>query len=193
MVSVLDDSPSGNTYNDLDALATRLGDSIRAAATWESADPDDQARCAISATLLIDEPAYEGSPSDVPPAQTRAFPRDGLTDKYGAALPDGTTPEEVLQAHALLSYELLVNPDLEAQVSTAAGAVKRVKAGSAEVENFAPGAFDPVTRFPPRVQDLLDPFLLDSNGGASGSESSGTGAESEFDDCDVENLSQGLG
>lgn len=196
MVSVLDDSPDGNTYNILPDLALRLGDSIRSAATWESADPDDQARCAISATLMIDALVFEGTPSDDPPTQTRAFPRDGLTDKYGTALADGTTPEEIKQAHAMLSYELLVNPELEGQISTAASAVKKVKAGSAEVENFAPGAFVAITRFPPRVQDLLNAFLGDGDdslGLGGGSEDYGTGASSHFDDCDVSDLSRGLG
>lgn len=196
MVSALDTGPDGNSYNDLAELEARLGDSIRAAATWEEADPDDQARCAISATLLIDGPTYEGSPSDDPPAQTRAFPRDGLTDKYQVALPDDTTPEDVRQAHALLSFELLVDPDLEARLSTAATAVKRVKAGSAEVENYAPGAFVAITRFPPRVQDLLAPFILGASGGNTTQGSSadfGTDGLSQFDDEDRLEVGEPLG
>lgn len=190
MPTALDDSPDGNTYNLLPALATRLGDSIRAAAAWESADPDDQARCAITATLMIDSVVYEGTPTSAAPTQTRAFPRNNLTDKYGETLADGTTPEDVKQAHALLSFELLLDPDLESRISTAATAVRRVKAGSAEVENWAPGAFTSTTRFPARVQSLLAPFLAGS--GSAGSEAEGTGAESQFDDCDTYDLSEGL-
>lgn len=192
MVSALDDTPDGNTYNLLAALATRLGDSIRAAAFWESADPDDQARCAIAATLMLDAMTYEGTPTSAAPTQTRAFPRDSLTDKYGTALAAGTTPEEIKQAHAILSYELLVDPELEGRISSAAAAVRRVKAGSAEVENWAPGAFSAVTRFPARVQDLIAPFLLGSSSGL-GSEATGEGAESQFDSCDTYDLSEGLG
>lgn len=195
MVSILDTSPDGNSYNDLAELATRLGDSMRAASTWESADPDDQSRCAISATLMIDQATYEGTPSDDPPTQTRAFPRDGLTDKYDTALPDGTIPEDVKQAHALLSYEILVNQDLEGQISSAETARKRIKAGSVEVENFAPGAFSAITRFPPRIQDLLAPFFAGGDGTATpegGTEGFGTCAPSQFDDCDEFLRTEGL-
>lgn len=195
MVSALDTGPDGNSYNDLTELATILGDDIRAAAEWESADPDDQARAAITATLMIDAPRYEGTPSDDPPTQTRAFPRDGLTDRYGTTLADVTTPGDVKLAHALLSYELLIDPDLAAQISSAATAIKRVKADTVEVEKFAPGAFAAITRFPPRVQDLLAPFFAGSDsattseGGAFGY---GTCKPSSFDDCDTYRVTGGL-
>lgn len=196
MVSTLDDGPDGNTYNDEAALRVRLGDTLRFAAVVDGADPDDLARGAIEATLLIDEARFEGTPSDDPPAQTRAFPRDGLTDKYDVLLADGTTPEDVLQAHALLTGELLLDPDLGARISTAATAVRRVKAGSAEVENFAPGAFVAITRFPARVQDLLNPFLAGSGSGgdsAGSSASYGTCRDSRFDDCDGSDVADPLG
>jgi hypothetical protein len=196
MPTPLDTSPDGNSYNDLDELATRLDDSIRSAARWADADPDDQTRAAITSTQMLDAMIWEGTPTDDPPTQTLAFPRDGLTDKYGTLLADGTTPEEIKQAHALLSDEVLANPDLEAMVSTAAAALaKRVKAGSAEVELFAPGAFVPVTRLPARIQDLINAFLGSGpdDGSISGSESFGTGEESEFDDEDTMNLSEPLG
>jgi hypothetical protein len=191
MVSALDDTPDGNTYNLLAALNTRLGDSIRAAAAWESVDPDDQARAAITATLMLDQRVYEGTPTSASPTQTRAFPRDNLTDKYGTALPAGTTPEDMKQAHALLTYELAVDPELESRMSTAATAVKRVKAGSAEVENFAPGAFVAITTFPSRIENLIAPFL--AGAAYTGAEDFGTEAESQFDDCDRSDLTEGLG
>jgi hypothetical protein len=194
MPTPLNDGPAGNTYNLIAALNTRLGDSIRAAALWESVDPDDQIRSAISATLLMDQVRYEGTPTSQPPTQTRAFPRDGLTDRYGTALAANTTPEDVRQAHALLTFEVSQDPELEAQISSAATAVRRVRAGSVEVENFAPGAFLPITRFPPRIQDLLAPFLAGFGAATSegAAEDFGTCDCSQFDDDDQFSLLGGL-
>lgn len=173
---------STNSYNTIAELDDYLDDSLRGGLTWEATDPDTKARAAITATRLIDRLTYEGTKTSA--VQDLEFPRDGLTDKYGDALPDATTPEEVLDAHAELTLELVLDSELEARISTAEGQTfKRVKAGSVELENFLPGAFVSITRFPSRIQNLLAPFVAGAD--VALSENIGdSSAASQFDDCD---------
>ena len=168
---------------------------------------------AVTAVQLIDAGGYAASPT-TPAATTSSGsgtgctlnltfspqllqqPRSGMTDRYEAVVSSAFTPPEIVQACMELAYELSRDPTLEGKMSTAQTAVRRVKAGSAEVENFAPGAFVSITRFPSEVQALIAPFLAGSAGGAAGvgaALSGGTGAASQFDDCDGSNITEGLG
>jgi hypothetical protein len=129
-------------------------------------------------------------------AQVLTLPRSGMTDRYDTVVASGVVPPELVQACMELAYELSIDPKLEGKVSTAAALLKRVKAGSAEAEFFAPGAFVPITRFPAAVQELIAPFLLGSGDAVAGigaSFASGTDAESQFDDCDNSSLTEGFG
>jgi hypothetical protein len=129
-------------------------------------------------------------------AQLLQLPRANMTDRYGAVVSSGVVPPEITQACLELALELVLDPTLEGQGSTATTSRKRVKAGSAEVENFAPGAFVPIERFPPSVMELIKPFLLGSGDAVAqigASFASGTDAESAFDDCDGSNLTEGFG
>jgi len=119
------------------------------------------------------------------------LPHSGMTDLNEAAVSAAVVPTAIVQACRELAAMLARDSTLEAQISTAATSVKRVKAGSAEVELFSPGAFVPVTRFPQTIQELIAPFLLGAGVGV-GSSSFGTDAESQFDDCDRSDLTEGL-
>lgn len=258
-----------NSYSAARDAAAYLADSVRGS-TWDSLDPDSQARALLTSTRLLERQLWEGTPSakrivqsvvvtaggtgyakgailtvtaaanrqarvevltvsagvvatvalidaglydaDLTGAQATSssgagtgctltptmgaqrlhFPASGVADARGLAVSDDLVPAQVEQACVELAFLLSQDPTLEGQGSTAQTSVKRVKAGSAEVENFAPGAFVPITRFPPEVMELIAQFLA-SSGSGLGSVAFGDGAESQFDDCDGSGLSQPLG
>lgn len=111
--------------------------------------------------------------------QVLALPRTGLVDCYGSALSSTTYPTIAKEGSFELAYLLSQDSDIEAAGDTASN-LKRVKAGSAEVEYFRPEAG--LERFPPKVQELIS-CLLAGQGGSSLSLAyrSGDGNDSEFD------------
>lgn len=121
-------------------------------------------------------------------AQALHFPAAGATDAYGITVSANVVPPEIEQACAELAALLASDPSLEGQGSTAQTTPKRVKAGSVELENFAPGAFVPIRRFPASVMELIAPFLAGVDSSLLGSAAYGTDAESQFDDCDRSDL-----
>jgi hypothetical protein len=124
--------------------------------------------------------------------QPLQLPHSGMTDRYGTSVLSTTVPQEVADACMELAFRVSQDSSLEGQASTASDVVKRAAAGSAEVENFAPGAFVSVTRFPPEVTELIAPFLAAAGGSVVGSQAFGTDAESQFDDCDRSELTEGF-
>lgn len=197
------------------------GYSVGAVLTVSGGTTEDPARAkvtavsagVVTAVQLVDAGGYAATPSS-PAATTSSgagtgctlaltfgaqllqVPRSGMTDRYGATVSAGVVPPEIVTACLELALGLSLDPTLEGQTSTAQTAVRRVRAGSAEVENFSPGAFVPVTRFPPEVQELIAPFLAgsgDAVAGVGAAFASGTDDESQFDDCDISGLTEGLG
>jgi len=129
-------------------------------------------------------------------SQLLQLPHSGMTDRYEAAVSAGVVPPEIVQACMELAYLLTQDPTLEGQGSTAQNLVKKAGAGSAAVEFFSPGAFVPITRFSPEIMELIKPFLAGSGdivAQIGASFSSGTDAESQFDDCDGSGFTEGLG
>lgn len=143
----------------------------------------------VTAFNQIERQVYEGEMTQSPPTQTASFPRTGLTDKYGDEVSSATVPQVVKDAQCELAIALLSNASV-ASAGDASSNIKRLRAGSAEVEYFRPvdGA-----RFPAPVMELLGPFLANSAALLSGMGgiASGTDVESQFDDDDAYDLNQG--
>lgn len=132
--------------------------------TWSALDADTQGRLIIMATRFLDRQRWQGSKTSE--AQALEFPRTGLTDKNGVAVDDATVPVAVEQA----TYELALTFNTSTAIMNAISSgsnVKRVKAGSVEVENFRPTDFSR-GRFPKLVQELVGLWLGGSGSTAAG-------------------------
>lgn len=112
--------------------------------------------------------------------QTAHFPATGLTDCDGIALADDEYPTDLKGAQFELAYEMAKDSDLE--LSSGSGSnIRRVKAGSAEVEYFQRQSDE--RRFPVPVQSLLVCFLAGSDALAFLAGFAGDGGqESVFDE-----------
>ena len=127
----------GNTYEvygDVaaaeDYMVARLGSEA-----WMCASANDRAKALVSATRMLERTSWQGDPTGVL-GQVLAWPRTGLLDKEGDALDDQTVPQEVVDASFELALKLLEDAELQDQVSAESSNIKRLKAGSAEIEYF---------------------------------------------------------
>ena len=129
-------------------LAARIGE------TWSTATTLQKQQSIISAARMLDR-AVNWSGEKTVAGQPREWPRDGATCD-GEAVTDGTTPDDLATAEFELANILFL--DATAQDTSGTGSnVKRVKAGSAEVEFFTPtiGVDGGETRLPTTVNDLV--------------------------------------
>ena len=141
-----------NAYISADEADTYLNGSLTAD-SWLTLDEEVKERAIISATRMLDRQRWMGEKTD--PAQLLQFPRTGLTDSYGTAVASEVVPQAIKDATAELALSLALDPSVQDQAGTQKG-IKRVKAGSAEVEFF----FSSVNkRFSTVVSELVSAFL----------------------------------
>lgn len=159
----------GDTY-----FASRLG-----ADAWTDASTDEKKQALVSATRMIDRQRWAGtSTSGTFPYSTLAWPRSGVTDKYGDSVSATGLPADIITGTEELALALL--EDESAQDTASAGTnTKRVKAGQVEVEFFKP-TLGQLGRFPLIVQELLGQFLAGANSSSAGVVS-GDDRQSYFD------------
>lgn len=168
-----------NTYITLINANTYCSGAIHSAA-WDAATDDAKSRALVTATRMFERQEWVGAPYADP--QTLAWPRSGVTDKYGTALSASAVPADVISAQVELAMALLENLNVQT-ASSSSTPNKRVKAGSVEVEFFRTPK-NQATQYPKIVNDLVLPFLS-SSASVGGSEANGTDNESSFD-CDDE-------
>lgn len=169
-----------------DYLAAKIG------STWSTLATLVRQQALVSAARLLDRSVF-WSGTKTSAAQALEWPRDNAVNGCtGEAVTDGTIPDEI----AYGQFELACLLALDAELLNASGTgsnVKRVKAGSAEVEFFTPtnqGEFE--TRLPQAVHDVVSCFF-DGASGLSGFSTGTTTAEGEscFDDDDQFNTNEG--
>ena len=140
---------------------------------WQSLVADDKSRVLVSVTRWIDSQCWKGEKIDL--LQPLAWPR---------TVGDISTIELAVTQLAVL---LAANPELADQsmglvAVSADGGIKRLKAGSVELEyfralNFTIYGSGAVSPFPAGIMNLIGQWLCDSTGskwGLSGSSSYGT-------------------
>ncbi len=169
----------------LDYLVGKIG------STFSDATQLQRQQALISAARMLDR-STQFTGDETVPGQVRAWPRDGAANNCtGEDVADGSTPDDI----AFAEYELADILWLDAEVAASSGTgsnVKRVKAGSAEVEFFTgtSGTLSE-TRLPTVVNDLAGCYVEQS--GLSGSSFGTSDADGvvgwEQDDTE---LSQGL-
>lgn len=117
-------------------------------------------------------------------AQEAQHPRTGLVTCGGVAVDENTVALQVEEAQIELAFDLTQDTTLETKPNQGSN-IKKVGAGSAEVEFFRPtNGVGQASRFPPVVQELLRCFLGGGNQSQSGAIATGTCERSQFDDCD---------
>ena len=145
-------------------LAAKIG------STWSTFTTLKKQQSVISAARMLNT-AVEWTGTKTVSTQPLAWPRDNATNACtSTAVTDGTTPDEI----AFAQYELAQILGDDATVAASAGTgsnIKRVKAGSAEVE-FVSSTIGTSqdTRLPPIVNDLAGCFIegVCSYGGSYG-------------------------
>ncbi|GAF71788.1 unnamed protein product, partial [marine sediment metagenome] len=137
-----------------------------------------------AARMLTTAVAYSGTVTVA--GQPLAWPRDGATNGCtGVAVADGTTPDEMAFAQYELAQILFDDATVAASAGTGSN-IKRVKAGSAEVE-FVGATIGTTadTRLPTIVNDLAGCFvdgISTTLGGSYGTESGDVGyCKDDFD------------
>lgn len=151
-----------NTYVTLIEANAYMQDSIQGWLLWEGAGEDAQTRALITAFRAID-PLM---PDSVDPL---------------------AAPAAVKEAQILYAFYLTQNATLEASTSTGSN-IQEAHAGPAGVTFFRPTEG---SRFPPRVAELLAPYL--GGGIRAGTAPGSTDChDSQFEDCDRYRLTEGL-
>ena len=150
---------TGPVYQIYDTQADALvylGASLSAnAIAFVAASADNQARALVMAANMLNRQPWQGTITDPVTPQPLAWPRSGLVDQYGVAVPSSTIPQVVINGGFELAAALLVNPALQDSVSTSTN-IKQVNAGPVEVVFFSPVVGG---RFPTVVMELLGFWL----------------------------------
>ena len=168
-------------------MKARLG-----ADSWDDASSLNRKKALISATRWLDRANWQGQKTS--DSQALQFPRTGLTDCDGNDVPSDAVPTLVEQA----CYEgaLILLGDATAMDQADAGNnIKRLKAGSAEMEYFRGGygssGSAAAPPFPTAMFELVRCFLEGASG-ITAPYASGYCEESQFDDDDRCDRSKGL-
>lgn len=166
-------------------LAAKIG------STWSTATTLQKQQCIISAARMMDRSVlWSGDKTSA--SQPREWPRDNAKDGCNgdAAVPDGTTPDAIALGEFELADVLFLDSTVQSSTGTGSN-VKKVKAGSAEVEFFTgtSGTTDE-TRLPTVCNDLVHCYVEGSDVASTswGTDAADADAGYEADDFD---LSQG--
>ncbi len=145
------------------------------AATWNAADGLTKDQSLVTATRMLDRQQWVGDKTtDI---QTLQWPRTGVTDRDGVAVPSDVSPQFIFDATCELAVAIL--DDLAVQSSADSSTnIRSLEAGSARIEYFV-GKSGP--RFPTIVHELINYYLANASN-YSGPFISGTDAESGLDD-----------
>ena len=176
------------SYASLAEADTRLAvDPVRMT-TWAALTNAQKSIYLVAATNRLDLLSWRGAKAGGP-SQVNAFPRTGLTYKDGTPVTDTDVPQEVEDATILLAGSIAIDAAL-ADSGTSGSNIKRVKAGSAEVEFFVPISGLPIQD--KTVFALIKCFLQGSVTAGAGNYASGVCDESSFKDRDRYGKSEGF-
>jgi hypothetical protein len=154
---------------------------------YDNASSGDRKKAHVSATRWLDRANWAGDKTSS--SQALEFPRTGLTDKDGNDVASDAVPTVV--EHACYELILYLLDDATATQSDDQGSnVKRVKAGSAEVEFFK-GTDGKKSRFPTEANELIR-YFLEGQTSIVTPYAPGTDAESSFDDDDYYGIEEAL-
>lgn len=152
---------------------------------WDAAPAATKESALVTATRTLDRQGWLGEKYQDAPTQVLDFPRSGLTDSEGDAVDETAVPQEIFDATCEYGLALINDAALQDQQNTGSN-IKKVKAGSAEIE-YIRGTSGP--RFPTIVNELIGLWLKGT------SEYSGpflSGADNESNLSDTFGLNRGF-
>lgn len=170
-------SIGGNSYYVYGLVAEAdvyFGGAIHADA-WREAEEETKSRALVTASRILDRQDWRGTKTAA--GQNLAWPRTG-TGIDGVT--DNTIPAVIVNASFELALSLIEGSDVQTSASTASN-VKRMKAGSVEMEYFR-GLDSAATRFPIIVSELIGDYLASGAGYVGGGFVSGVDCKSRFSD-----------
>ena len=145
--------------------------------SWDSASNSTREKALATATRSLDRQLWLGSKYEEAPTQMLEFPRSGLTDKNGDPVDETTVPQEVIDATCEYGLALIEDDSIQNQANTGSN-IKRLKAGSAEIE-YIRGTNG--KRFSTIISELIG-LWLSASSQYSGPFVSGADNESGFSD-----------
>jgi len=152
---------------------------------WEAATEDDQNRAMVAAADWIDR-ALNFTGDKTVASQDRAWPRDNATNNCtGTPIADGTTPDDIFYTQAYLAGAILVD-NSAATGGTQGSNIKKVAAGSANVEFFKPTINTASDVRLPQVAHDYSKCYTESTASLTGPTASGTSQPSSFCEDDFE-------
>lgn len=152
MVTITIDAVNYESYLSVSDADDFLNADLGLNAIWAAASTDDKGRALVSATRWIDQQTWQGE--KVSDAQALDWPRTGVTVE-GNEVSSASVPQDILDGCATLAALLIQSSTIATSSSTGSN-IKRVLAGSAEVEFFRPTTG---SRFPDLVMRYLGPYL----------------------------------
>jgi hypothetical protein len=151
---------------------------LDASATWAAATADTRKRALVTAQRYLDTLKWKGTKtSSIQPLQ---WPRTGVTLSDGTAVDSTVYPTAIVYAEYDLAYAIIVNPALLTDTAQGGpGNVKRVKAGTAEVEFFKSTS---MTLLPASILVSIQDYLAGGSTAMGLAVVSGVTDESIFDE-----------
>lgn len=187
MGTVTINSVTYTIYGTLAGAEERL-DAVLHATNWAAATTTNKSKALYTATQFLERQTWAGEPTA--DGQALAWPRTGVTDRYGNEVDDATIPADVIAACYELAEILLGDATASQEATSAADNIKRIKAGSVEVEKWKPVAGG---RFPTIVQELVGQYLAGSTASIGIPVLNGSDSDaSSFDADDFFDLTEGL-
>ncbi len=122
---------------------------------WDGTGTDDDMRAMVMATRILERLRWQGAKTVS--SQLLEFPRDGLVDKDGLTVTDGTTPQEILDGFCELTLAIRKDPSLYDRLISGAPPLRSASAGSVSVEWSGAATTNGV--LPDAAQALVYPFL----------------------------------
>lgn len=147
------------------------------AAEFNDATADDQARALVTASRKFDRQSWKGIVTDLVTPQPLAWPRKNIVDKNGEAVADSVIPDDIIAGCWEYALQNLKDSDVQDQVDTSEN-LKRVKAGSVEIERFRPVSGP---KFGSIVTELIGFYLAGADTSGAGL-ATGTDGTSIYDD-----------
>lgn len=164
-----------DSYISLADSNTYFGNNIRND-EWEILDDTVKERALKTATKFLDRQTWMGSKTS--DAQALAWPRSGVTDRYGTAVSSASVPQQVKDAQCELALALIQDTAVETNKNSGKN-IKFLRAGSAAVSFFRPQTGG---RFPTIVQELIGQFMA-SAATIIAPEDFGTDQTTSFSSC----------
>lgn len=182
----------GGTNFDIYGEATDANNYFKAHSngdSWRDADTTTKNRALATAARSFDRQTWAGVATDLVTPQPLAWPRTGLTDREGQAVPTDSIPQDVLDANWEWALAIVVDgavagkqPGTNTKRTRTREKVDVIETES-ETELFR-ATIGQTTRFPTAVNELIGLWL--EGGDAALSFASGTDVLSSFTTADTD-------